>query len=461
MSAFAASRGEQLVGPADAVSDWGAMQQARVAGIARPGSEERLHEIVLQATVRGNGVTLRGAGHSAGGQSFADGAVMIDMRGLDRVLAFDPQARTIRLQAGATWAQVTAACEPHRLGPTTKQEFESFTIGGSLAANAHGKSIDHGPLISGVRSLRLLMASGEIVEASRDRNAELFRAAIGGYGLLGVVVDATLELVDDRPVRNAERVAGDAELLLERYLERVRKPEQTPLCYGFLDRDLRRGFYVGYRYDDEAAARGLGELERDDPSAALFNRFVALQRHSALVRGQALRVLRGAARKPELTLRSRRLLLWDEPPAGLAGTVLQKYIVPAERFSAFVRRARSAIRRQGRNLPMLSPHFRFIPGGDEALLALAERDSVCLILSHLPRPGDGRWRDTFERATIELLEACLNEGGRHYLTFDTTASREQLVRAYPRWPEFVALKRRVDPERVFTSSFFERYEGGT
>lgn len=440
-----------LLGGPTTVSDWGALQSARVAAVARPASEEQLRALVHDAAVGGRALSLRGCGHSAGGQSFAAGAVMVDTRGLDRVLEFDPDARTIRVQAGAIWAAVTSACEPHRLGPTTKQEFETFTIGGSLAANAHGKSIDHGPLISGVRSLRLLTAGGDVVTASRTQNADLFAAAIGGYGLLGVIVDATLDLVEDRPVRTSERVAERTDALLARYLERVGEG-QMPLCYGFLERGLRRGFYIGYSYTETS-----GDLRRHEPPPVLFDRFVALQRRSRLARAHALRVLWAATRRSEVTLRSRRLLLWDEPPASLAGTVLQKYIVPVEDFAAFVRRAGEVLSRH--DLSMLPPHFRFIPGGDEALLALAERDSVCLILSHLAQPNDARWRAAFERATRELLEACIERAGRHYLTFDTSASREQLVRAYPRWDRFVALKRRVDPQRLFTSTFYERYEG--
>jgi FAD/FMN-containing dehydrogenase len=75
------------------------------------------------------------------------------------------------------------------LAITTKQEFDIFTVGGSVAANVHGKSVDYGPLIESIQTLRLLRADGEIVSVSRAENADLFRAVIGGYGLFGVVVD--------------------------------------------------------------------------------------------------------------------------------------------------------------------------------------------------------------------------------------------------------------------------------
>ncbi len=164
-----------------------------------------------------------------------------------------------------------------------------------------------------------------------------------------------------------------------------------------------------------------------------------------------------STRAREVTLRSRRLLLWDEPPKALEQTLLQKFIVPARAFGSFLARAGEVLRRHRDELPQFPPHFRFVPGGDDAMLPLAPTDSICLILCHLATPESAEWRRAFERGTAELLDACLAEGGRHYLTFDTVATREQLIRAYPRWEEFVALKRLRDPEELFTSSFYERY----
>jgi len=447
--------------PASAtVTDWGRLQRATVPASPRPTSEEELRAVVIAAAASGTGLSLRGYGHSAGGQSFGEGAAMLDMRGLDRVVEFDPRARTIRLQGGASWAALTRVAEPHRLGPTTKQEFETFTIGGSIAANAHGKSIDHGPLIGGVRSLRLMKADGSLISASRDENADLFAAAAGGYGLLGVIVDATLGLVEDRPVTSEAPVMLDAPELIAAYVERLRtRRESTPLCYGFLDGFCRRGFYVAYAYDDGDRNTPLAELERHEPPPGLFNAFVRMQRRSALARRGALRLTWAASRRSETTLRSRRLLLWDEPPAGLTGTLLQKFVVPVEGFAELVGRAGEILQRHRGELAVLTPHFRFVPGSDEALLSLSPDDGIAFILSHLARPDDRRWMEAFERATGEMLEAALELGGRHYLTFDSVASRSQLLRGYPNWDRFVALKRRHDPDHLFTSSFYERYEG--
>jgi FAD/FMN-containing dehydrogenase len=76
---------------------------------------------------------------------------------------------------------------------------------------------------------------------------------------------------------------------------------------------------------------------------------------------------------------------------------------------------------------------------------------------YLADAADPRWLQKFERATDELLNACLQSGGSYYLTFDIIASKEQFQKAYPQWKEFFALKRKYDPQEMFSSCFYEKY----
>jgi len=448
---------EPLLSGAQNVTDWGRLERADVAGVARPRGEAELQALVRHAAERELKLSLRGSAHSSGGHSFSEGGVMVDLRGFDRVLDVDPDARTVRVQSGATWAQLTQRLEPLRLALPTKQEFDCFTVGGSLAANAHGKSVDQGPLIAAVRVLRLLKADASIVTLSREQDPELFRAVVGGYGLLGIVLDVEFELVEDRPVEKTEVVRMQTPQLVESYIERIRRdPAGTPLCYGFFNADCSEGFYLTYTYTDEPSG-GLDALERHAPHPRVFDALVGLQRRFGFVRRRAFDIFWIGSQGPELTLRSRRLLLWDDPPAALQGMLLQKYLVSVDRFGAFARAAGAIFAAHSDSVQSLPPHFRFVPGGDEAMLPLANEDSICLIPSWLARPGDPRWRARFEAVSHELIEACLDHGGNHFLTFDSLASREQLLRAYPRWDEFVALKRRHDPAELFSSRFYEKY----
>ena len=79
---------------------------------------------------------------------------------------------------------------------------DTLTLGGAVACNAHGRGLMMGPIGEDVESLTLVDADGEVVKCSRDRDAELFRLVIGGYGLFGVVVRVTLRLCPRRKLQD-------------------------------------------------------------------------------------------------------------------------------------------------------------------------------------------------------------------------------------------------------------------
>jgi decaprenylphospho-beta-D-ribofuranose 2-oxidase len=443
---------------AQSITDWGRMQHATVRSVVRPASEAELRDVVRSAAASRLKVSQRGIGHSAGGQSFCPDGIMIDMRGLDRILELAPDRRTVRVQTGASWAILTKALEPLGLAVTTKQEFDTFTIGGSIAANVHGKSIDYGPLIDAIESFRLVRPDGDILTVSRESDAELFRAAIGGHGLFGPMVDVTLRLVPDRLVEKSEIVFMNLEPLLASYVERIdRDRKSVPLCYGFLDPACERGFYLTYTYSAQQPAGNLDKYPRDEMKPILFDLFVLLQRTFSFVRRRALHVLWTGSDHPELTLRSRRLLLWDKAPSAFQNVLLQKYFVPAPKFAAFLKKAGAIFTRYQDDLPVMANHFRFVPASSESLMAFAPEDSICLIPFYLAKKDDKAWQGKLERATGELLDACLEYGGRYYLTFDIIASKDQFRRAYPQSSEFFALKRKYDPDEMFSSVFYQKY----
>lgn len=71
------------------------------------------------------------------------------------------------------------------------QSYANFTVGGSVSVNAHGRYVGHGPVGRSVRALQLVLADGSLVEAGPDTQPELFRAAIGGYGAVGIITEVS------------------------------------------------------------------------------------------------------------------------------------------------------------------------------------------------------------------------------------------------------------------------------
>ena len=159
--------------------------------VARPHSVDEVRRLVRE---HHGPISIGGGRYSMGGQVGTDGTLFLDLREMDDIQAFDPEARTIRVEAGASWRTIIEHIDPHDLSVRIMQSYANFTVGGSLSVNAHGRYVGEGPLAHSVRELDLVLASGDLVRCSRTENPELFWAVVGGYGGLGVITAVTLDL---------------------------------------------------------------------------------------------------------------------------------------------------------------------------------------------------------------------------------------------------------------------------
>ena len=162
-------------------------------------------EEVQDAMRRTNGPISVGGGHfSMGGQTASPGSLHLDMRRMNRVLEFSPVRKTLRVQAGVRWCDIQKFVDPHDLAVKIMQTYANFTVGGSISVNVHGRYMGLGPLILSVRALKLVLANAGVIEATPTQNREIFYGAVGGYGALGVIVEAELDLADNKRVERTQ-----------------------------------------------------------------------------------------------------------------------------------------------------------------------------------------------------------------------------------------------------------------
>jgi len=182
------------------VNDVTQLNPVPVWAIATPASVAEVQE----AMGRTNGPISVGGGHfSMGGQTASPGSLHLDMRKMNQVLDFSPLKKTLRVQAGVRWCDIQRFVDPHDLAVKIMQTYANFTVGGSISVNVHGRYMGLGPLVLSLRSLKLVLASGEVVEASPGQRPEIFYGAVGGYGALGVIVEAELDLADNKRVERS------------------------------------------------------------------------------------------------------------------------------------------------------------------------------------------------------------------------------------------------------------------
>lgn len=186
------------------VNDASCLSRTPVAGVVRVRSEADVATALRYATAHGLTVSAAGVKHSMGGQAFRAGGVVLDMRAMDAI-NLDAAARTVTVGSGATWHAIQLAVHP-RFAVKAMQSTDIFSVGGSISVNAHGMDHQAGAVMGSLRSLRVMLADGRVLTASRTENVDLFRHVVGGYGLFGVILSATLDVVPNDVYRSGREI---------------------------------------------------------------------------------------------------------------------------------------------------------------------------------------------------------------------------------------------------------------
>jgi FAD/FMN-containing dehydrogenase len=164
-------------------------------------SEAMLRAALTTARAEGKAICTAGGRHAMGGQQFARAAVLIDTRPMDRIIQLDRQRGIVEVEAGIQWPALIDGLLAMQQGQDQAWSIiqkqtgvDRLTLGGALGANIHGRGLTLKPIIGDIESFTLMDANGNLRTCSRTENTELFRLAIGGYGLFGVVTRVRLRL---------------------------------------------------------------------------------------------------------------------------------------------------------------------------------------------------------------------------------------------------------------------------
>jgi FAD/FMN-containing dehydrogenase len=177
----------------DARGVWNGLIDRHPAVIARCVDVEDVIQAVRVAREQRPILSIRAGGHQVAGSAVCDDGLVIDLSAMNAV-EVDPVARTARVQAGATWADVDCATQEFGLattgGEVSATGVAGLTLGGGLGVmmRIFGLSCDN------LRSVEIITADGEIRMAGHDEHADLFWAVRGGGRGLGVVTSFEFDL---------------------------------------------------------------------------------------------------------------------------------------------------------------------------------------------------------------------------------------------------------------------------
>src|SRR5262249_21907486 len=153
------------------------LNRTRVSELLQPTSTEELQRIVRRAGKEGRSVSVAGGRHAMGGQQFGTNTVLVDMTRMNRVLHLDKEHELLEVESGIEWPQLIDGylslqkASPGGWGIAQKQTgADRISIGGTIAANGHGRGLTMKPFVSNVESFALIDAEGNLRRCSRSEN---------------------------------------------------------------------------------------------------------------------------------------------------------------------------------------------------------------------------------------------------------------------------------------------------
>lgn len=447
------------------------LNATRVHRIEEPETFDAVRNVLRLARRERRAVCIAGGRHAMGAQAFAKGGVLIDIRKLDRVLAFDTERGLLEVESGMQWPQLfselVSAQQGHARHWTFSQKqtgADRLTMGGCVSANVHGRGLTLPPFVGDIESFRLLDARGELQNCSRTDNPELFRLAIGGYGLFGFIYSVTLRLV---PRIKVERVVEvrDLDGISAAFAGRIR----DGFLYGDFqysidgqsDGFLRRGVFSCYRPvgDSMPVPESNKELADRDWTDLLYlahaDKAEAFRRYAAYYLSTDGQVYWSDEHQMSIYPDNYHGPIDRLNNAGQRSTeAITEIYCDRGSLERFMAEVRDDVRRN--NVEIIYGTIRLIEQDKESFLAWAKKPYACVIFNlHVVHTPEGI-RDSAD-AFRRLIDIGIRHGGSYYPTYHKYATRAQVEACFPQFGEFLKLKRKYDPTELFQSDWYRHY----
>lgn len=414
----------------------------------------------IQAAVKSHTgpISIGGGRYSMGGQTATERALQIDMRTFNKVVHFDPAQRQITVQTGMRWRDIQDVIDPQDLSIKIMQTYSNFTVGGSLSVNVHGRYIGEGPLVRSVDSIKVVLADGSLVEASPTKNKDIFYSAIGGYGGIGVIVEATLNLALNEKV--------------ERVVKRVAAVDYPQYFNSEIRDNKKVVFQNGDIYPPEFETVNSVSWQRTEKPLTITDRLIPRgqkyvfqpQAISAMVAMPLGRKLRSAVVDPllyskEMVVHRNYEASYDvaelEPPSRKDHTfVLQEYFVPVAKFNDFVPLMRDIFKKH--DVEVFNVSIRHALPDPGTYLAWAPQEVFAFVVYYRQGTTPAA-KEAVKNWTREMISAVLTVNGAYYLPYQIWATDDQFQRAYPKFQEYFDIKKKYDPTYKFRNKLWDHY----
>lgn len=457
------------------VEGWG-MAVGAPSRVLRPRNLDELRAAVVECQRDGATIGPRGSGCSYGDASVNEGGRVVDTSRFGRILGFDAANGVAELEPGVTIKDLWQHILPKGYWPKVVSGTMFPTAAGAASMNIHGKNnFAVGTFGDAIREFDLLLASGEVVTANREQNSELFHAAIGGFGMLGLFTRIVLET---KKVHSGEmEVSAISTRNLGEMMAHFEQQKSTADylvgwidCFG-KDEQLGRGLIHVGRYlkpgEDPQPERTLTVEHQELPSRILgvfpksevwrlLAPFCNDFGMSLINRSKVWSGMLEARRKPYRQSHAGFAFLLDYVPNwkwayGKGGLIQYQSFVPKETAHAVYTELLKHCHWRGIT-PYLGVFKRHRP--DPFLLTHAmDGWSFAMDFRVTPQNREALWKHC-----AELTDIVLSGGGRFYFAKDLVLRADQARAMFPsdNLERFLALKHEYDPTGLFATNLWRR-----
>lgn len=411
-----------------------------------PESEEQLAEAVRY------GDRVRVTGNNQSSADIAAGTdTLIDIKEYNRIVSEDPQRRRITVESGMSLKQLIQELESRGLTLPCLPDIDTITVGGALATGTHGTAGDGHILAEYMVACRLVTADGSVKEYSDESTPEMMQAVRCSLGLLGVFSTLTFEAqpvyrlkIVEQPMKDEVWTANFRQWLEDYEFVRVLWLPHTDYGYVILGERIGDDEHV----EEQPAPKY--HRHRREVSKFLYARTVRYPRFTRI----ANKILRTFFFNKKVVSSG---TLYGATVTKKRGSTLElgEWSVAMDRFDELFAELKTRLESRENNayahIPM---DVRFLKGDNTWLSQAEGRDTVTVGIV----TRNAEFADQYEAFDL-VEEVFLNHDGRPHWAKRFKAGPEELSQVWPRFNDFVELRRRMDPEGRFLNPYLARMFG--
>jgi len=458
------------------VEAWGMTHRAD-ARVYTPHSVDEVRLSIEAARAEKKTLGPRGSGCSYGDASVNTGGHTLDITGMNRIMDFDATTGIANCEAGVTIEGLWKRALSHGYWPKVVSGTMFPTLAGTLGANIHGKNnFKVGTIGDAVLDFDITLSDGRQLTCSREVNSELFHAAIGGFGLLGVFTRVRL---GTKKVHSGDlEVSAAATVNLREMMDYFEEHKDTSdYLVGWIDnfgkgKMLGRGLIHDARYlAEDEDPRPLSETcaldyqELPETIMGVFPKGEMWEVLKYFINNPGMRLVNGAKytsglfegnRPPVRQAHAAFAFLLDYVPNwklayGKGGLIQYQPFMPEETAHDVYTECLKWCHKKG-IVPYLGVFKRHRP--DPFLMTYCTGGwSMAMDFKVTATNKEEVWQHT-----RELTDIVLEGGGRFYFAKDLVIGPRDAERMFPEenLQRFLELKCELDPDHVFVTDMWRR-----